>query len=168
MKTFIDNWVTEKSIILHFFTITMNHRMTKCLRLEGTCGGHLVQPPCSSRATYSWRPRTVPKWLLNISKDGDSTASLGSLCQCLVPPTVRKCFLMFRENLPCFSSYPKPNLLPLDTTEESLAPSPLHPPFKNWYTSKRSPLWAFFSPDCTAPALSASPHKRDTPVLLPF
>lgn len=41
----------------------------------------LVQPPCSSRASSSWLPRSVSRRLLNISKDGDATTSLDSLCQ---------------------------------------------------------------------------------------
>jgi len=30
---------------------------------------------------------TISRWLLNILGDGDSTTSLGSLFQCLVPPS---------------------------------------------------------------------------------
>jgi len=37
-------------------------RFTEQLRLEGTSGGQLVQPSCSSRVNYSWLSRT--KWLL--------------------------------------------------------------------------------------------------------
>lgn len=33
--------------------------MTEGLRLEGTSGGHLLQPLCSGRDTQSWLPRTV-------------------------------------------------------------------------------------------------------------
>lgn len=50
------------------------------------------------------RPRVVcpgPR-LLNISKEGDSSASLRNLFQCLVALTVRKCLLIFRQSLPCF------------------------------------------------------------------
>lgn len=41
---------------------------------------------------------------LRLSKDGDSTASLGCLCQCLVTCTIKKCFLMFRP--PVFQFLP--------------------------------------------------------------
>ena len=38
-----------------------------------------------------------------MSKDGDSTTSLGKLCQCLVTLTVKKCFLMFIWHLLCLN-----------------------------------------------------------------
>ena len=62
------------------------HRMVE---VEGTSGGHLVQHPCSSRVTYSRLPRTISRQLLNISMNGDSTTSLGNLCQCSVALTVK-------------------------------------------------------------------------------
>lgn len=52
-----------------------SHRMVE---VEGTSEGYLVQPPCSSWTTYSRLPKTMTRWLLNISKE-DSTASLGNL-----------------------------------------------------------------------------------------
>jgi len=47
--------------------------------LEGTSGGHPAQPPCRSRVTQSRQTASRRVW--NISREGDSTASLGSLCQ---------------------------------------------------------------------------------------
>ena len=60
---------------------------------------HLVQPPCRSRVTYSRLHRTLSRWVLNISREGDSTASLGSLFQGSVTLRGKKFFLMFRWNL---------------------------------------------------------------------
>ena len=40
--------------------------------------GHLVQTPCWSRVTYSRLHRTWSRQVLNISREGDSTTSLGS------------------------------------------------------------------------------------------
>ena len=44
------------------------------------------------------------RWLLNISKKGDPTASLGNLCKHLVTFTVKKHSLMFKWKCLCFSS----------------------------------------------------------------
>ncbi|NWH55124.1 EGFLA protein, partial [Fregata magnificens] len=44
--------------------------------------------------------RTASRRVLNISRQGDSTTSLGSLFQCSVTLTVKKFFLMFRWNSP--------------------------------------------------------------------
>jgi len=65
---------------------------------------------------------------LNISREGDSTTSLGSLCQCSVTLRGKKFFLMFRQNFLCFSLCPLPLVLSLGTTEKSLAPSSWNPP----------------------------------------
>jgi len=48
-------------------------QITEWLKLEATSGDYLVQPPCSSRATYSQLPRTMSRQLLNISKDRDTS-----------------------------------------------------------------------------------------------
>jgi len=39
------------------------HRITEWLRLEGVLAGHLVQHPGSSRATSSQLPRIMSRWL---------------------------------------------------------------------------------------------------------
>ena len=107
-------------------------------------------------------PRTMSRWLLNISKDGGSTTSLSNLCQCLVTCTVKKCFPMFGGNLLCFSVCTLPLVLSLGTTEKGLALSSLHPRFRYFHTLMRSP-WAFSSPGCTVPALSAVPYIWGAP-----
>ena len=43
--------------------------------LAGTSGDHLVQPPCSSRVSWSRLPRTMSSQVLNVSNDGDATTS---------------------------------------------------------------------------------------------
>jgi len=86
-------------------------------------GDHPVQPPCRSRVTQSRLHRTAARWVLNISREGDSTASLGSLGQGSVTLTGKKFFLVFSWNFLCFSLCPLLLVLSLGTTEKSLAPS---------------------------------------------
>jgi len=59
---------------------------------------------------------------LSISREGDSTTSLGSLFQCSATLQIKKFFLMFSWNFLCFSLCPLPIVLSLGTTEKSLAP----------------------------------------------
>ena len=56
--------------------------------------GHLVQPPCRSRVTYSRLHRTVSRWVFSISREGDSTTSLGSLFQRSITLRGKKVFLV--------------------------------------------------------------------------
>ena len=61
--------------------------------------GRLVQPSCRSRVTYSRLHSTTSRRVLNISREGDSTTSLGSLGQGSVTLRVKKFFLMFRRKI---------------------------------------------------------------------
>ena len=73
----------------------MNHRITDWFRLEGTLKPIQFHPPAMGRDT-SHQPR-LPKapssLALSTSRDGASTASLGSLCQCLTTLTVKNFLL---------------------------------------------------------------------------
>jgi len=71
-----------------------SHRVTGCLRLEGTSGGHLVQASCSSRATWSQLPSTMSRQLLNVSKEGDIPLKfLICLTDSIPPKPVTRMFL---------------------------------------------------------------------------
>ena len=73
---------------------------------------------CSSRVSLSWLLRTSSSWVLSISKDGDSTTSLGNLVCCLTPLLVRKCFLALSWDFMCFNLCPLPLVLPVGTSEK--------------------------------------------------
>lgn len=63
-----------------------------------------VEVPCSCRITYSQLCRTMSHWLFIISKNGDSTTSLGILWQCLttlIVTTQWQSFLVFIQRLTC-------------------------------------------------------------------
>ncbi|NXN56925.1 ARMC4 protein, partial [Rynchops niger] len=68
--------------------------------------------------------------VLKISREGDSTTSLGSLFQCSVTLTVKKFFRVFERNFLCSNLCPLPLVLSLGTIEKSLAPSSFSPPFR--------------------------------------
>lgn len=88
--------------------------------LEETSKVHLVQPLCSNKVAQSQLPKTMSRQLLNISKDVESTTSLGNICQSLEWKNI----LVLRGNLLCLSLWPLPLVLSLNTTEKSL----LYPP----------------------------------------
>lgn len=82
-------------------------RTIASLKLEGISGCYLIQSLWLNGDTHS---RTVSKWLLNISKDGNSTC-LDNLCS--LTHTVK--FYM------CISLCPLPLGLMLGTTERNLS-----------------------------------------------
>lgn len=71
-------------------------RLDKPQNSWSSTGGYLIQPPCLNRLF-----RIVSQWIFNIS-----SAFLGNLCPCSFTLTVKKCVLMFKGNILCFSVCP--------------------------------------------------------------
>lgn len=70
------------------------HRITEQLRQDRTSGGHLVQPPCSSRATCSQCPDAL----------STSPPPLVQLPPCSVTPPGKERSSAFRQSLLCPST----------------------------------------------------------------
>ena len=95
--------------------------------------GHLVQPSCPSRVTQSRLHRTTSSRGWNISREGDSTTSLGSLFQGSVTLRGKKFFLMFSWSFLCSSLCPLPlvpSSLPCCCPSLWLSPTDSTPQYK--------------------------------------
>lgn len=80
---------------------TIAHRNSELQNTPGSSGGHIFQPPCSSRDTYIWLLRLMSRWLLSTTKDADPTTSAGNLWQCLTILTVQD--FLCSTGIPCIS-----------------------------------------------------------------
>lgn len=100
------------------------------MRLEGISGSSGSRPLLKQSHLEQTVPQNHIQILWSISRDGDSTASLSNLHQCLVtcPFTQKKCFLMFRQNLQCVTLCPLALVLSQSSTERCLVLRPFHPP----------------------------------------
>lgn len=79
------------------------HRITQKLRLERSWGGPLAQTPCSCKALEQSKPEPFSDsfWIFPRTE----TPKI-PWATCAGTPSSSKCFLMFRENLLCFSLWP--------------------------------------------------------------
>lgn len=118
--------------------------------------------PAPARPHKSQLPKTVPRQLLNVSKDTGSITSWGNLGKCSVTFTVKKVFLVFRENLLCLSVCPGPVTghhwksclcallnFPSDVHADEIPLSPVFPRM----SSSRS-LILFLQERCSSPFLT--------------
>ena len=105
--------------------LSQNHRITESQNVGGWKGPLEIPHPtiCQSRVTQSRLHSTAARRVWNISREGDSTAPLGSLGQGSGTLRGKKFFLGFSWNFPGFSWCPLPLVLSLGTTAKSLAPS---------------------------------------------
>jgi len=78
-------------------------------------GRDLCGSPCPSRVTHSRLHRSMSRRGWNISREGDSTVSLGSLGQGSGTLRGKKFFLIFSWSFLCFSLCPLPLVLSLGT-----------------------------------------------------
>jgi len=137
-------WTSE----LQNQVMNKNLRIRELPGLEGTFKGHLVQPPASmSRDIFNQTRllRALSNLTLNVSRDGESTTSLGNLCQCFIALSVKNFFLVSNLNLPSFSLKPLPLVLSLHALVKSPSPAFLQAPFKYWKAAIRSPQSPLFS-----------------------
>lgn len=118
---------------------SQNHRAEW---LEGTSGDHLVQPLCSE--TDQLQQVTQDCVLLGFCylKGWRLYSLLGNPFQCLINLTVKKLFLMFKQNFWCFNLCPLHLILSLDTIENGLAKSSALSSIRYSYTLIRGP-WVF-------------------------
>jgi len=70
--------------------------------------------------------RALSNLVLNVSRDGASTTSLGNPFQCFTTLTVKNFFLISSPNLPCFSLKPLPLVLSLLSLLKRLSYIPMH------------------------------------------
>ena len=83
----------------------------------------IIKPnPPAKAVPYNRSDRQVSRQVLNISREADSTTSLGSLFQCSVTLTIKKFFHILQSFL-CSSFRPLLLILLLCTTEKRLASS---------------------------------------------
>lgn len=117
-----------------------NSVFTELLRWEGESWDHLVQLLLKLGQLEQVAEDCVQS-ALNMSKTGDSTTSLGHLCQCLVTTRVKKCFLMELDGFLCVSVCAH---CPLSCHCWKAPGSYLCPPFRYLHTLIRS-FWTFSS-----------------------
>jgi len=102
---------SQQLVVKPIFTSTQKISITKIQnhRMAGVgrdlCGSS-SPTPCQSRVTYCRLQRTASRWGLNISREGDSTASLGSLGQGSVTLRGKKFFLNVQLELPLLQFVP--------------------------------------------------------------
>lgn len=108
---------------------------SKWLRLKETIGDHLVQHCFSNRTIYIWE---FSRFWISFSKEEDATTFFSNPCQLLIILTAKKkCLLLFRGILKCFSSCPLTFVLSLGTLKRAYLQLFLHPAFRYLYTFRR-------------------------------
>lgn len=87
----LDGWI----LLIEPSNKDSSQKQRKVEKVENTSGDCLVQNCCSGQGHLK-QVRPVFSQVLNISKDGDPTTSLGYLFQGLITPTIKKIFRIFK------------------------------------------------------------------------
>ena len=121
--------------------------------LGGTFTDHLNHPSCNEQGHIQLHQilRALFNIMLNISKGGASTTSLGNLCQCFTTLIVKNFFLISYLNL---------------LYRKSPSPSFLSAPFKYWKAAIRSLRSLLFSRLNSPNSLSLSSQERCSTLLI--
>lgn len=115
--------------------------------------------PLVKRVPYCRWHRTVCWWVLNISREGDITASMGSLSQCC-PPQNKGVLPCVWTELPVFQCVPIAPC-PIVAHLQNVCPHQLDSCTLDTYKQWGDPLSALSSPDWSIPGLLAFPHLGD-------
>ena len=90
------------------------HRIIiESFELDGTLKGHLIQPSCNEQGHLQLDQvlRAQSSLTASVTRNGSSTTSLGSLCQCLTTLSVKNISLISSLNLSSFTWKPFPLVL---------------------------------------------------------
>lgn len=125
------------------------HRVAESLWLEGTTGDYLMQVPVQTNVSN----RAMSIWVLSISNNGDSSASLGSMFLLIILTVKISLCLSAISCIPthahCLLPWEKPGPISFIPTIKYLSPLIRCP-------------WAISSPGWPVPALSVSPDITQT------
>lgn len=154
-----ENIPTLEKLLLGLYTESQNHtELQNCRGWKGL-ERPLSLKPLLRQVPYSSSHRKASRWVLNISRDRNSTIFLSSLFQCSVTLTGKKFFLVFALELLVFQFLPLPLILLLPVIKKSLPPSIWLTHFIYLWSEIRSPL-SLSSLGWTVPALSLSSYRR--------
>lgn len=123
------------------------HRITESLGCSlGTSECCLIQPPCSSRVTWSRVSRTVSGWFLNISKNGNPAPPWATSASTQLPPISEQIFPSAQRPPPTLWLVPFA-LCPVSghCWNDALECAALHPPWSYLYTLAKSLLHLLFA-----------------------
>ena len=98
----------------------------------------------------------VSPWFFNTSRDSDATSSLGSLCQCIITLSEKKCFLISNLHFLWHNLRPLPLILSLVTWEKRNSCPSFH-----WVDAlARSEVFITAVENCTGDSTTGEKKKK--------